>query len=337
MKQENLFELPSVMEIIKSNILKYQNPLALKGTEISKWSKGLHLPTEGDVLLYTGGEYQLIPYIDSLVNTVRRLDQGSKSYSIMIETRNLIDRIGIAPEKYFSSIFAKNRNRYSLISFKAAMLLKKFGWDICYLGEKEIYSGSLLYEFGYYEELGDYSKYFYELLNKTGAKTLICLSPHSAELLKLVYPKLINNFNFEILTFPEAIFKAVKNNNLEISLNYNKKLTIHDSCRIARELNFTDEIRDLLEILNVKNIVEPLRNKKWTTCCGGPGKMFFPEVSGKVVSKRLKELSDTNAEISLTFCPYCTAALGDRSKALNMEVIDFIEFLYRGVFHEKKS
>lgn len=328
------FMLPQTVDVIRGNINKYGNPLALKGSEIASWARELNLPLHGeDYLFYTGGEYQLIPYIDSLVQTMTMMDQGSKVFSLMMGVRNLIDKTGISAEKLYASVLARDRDRYNNISYKAASILKELGLNFCYLGERELYSGALLYELGFWDDLQIHAQKVVSLVNETGAKTIICLSPHSAEVFKLVYPKLVDNFNIEIRTFVDMVSElltAEKKLNLS---GFSGKVVIHDSCRMARELGITEEIRSILSKFEGVTMVEAEQNRNWTTCCGGPCKILFPDISERIASYRVKELEETGAELIITFCPYCMAAIdkGIDSKKSVLQLEDFIEFLYRGI------
>jgi len=100
-------KMPAVLDIISDNIIKHGNPLALKGSETAAWAKGLDLPVRGELLFYTGGEYQLLPFIDSLVKTITHIDQGSKVFSMMMGVRNMLNKAGINAEKIYASVLAK--------------------------------------------------------------------------------------------------------------------------------------------------------------------------------------------------------------------------------------
>ncbi|MHB1405074.1 MAG: (Fe-S)-binding protein [Desulfitobacteriaceae bacterium] len=321
-------KLPPVLEIIRGNIVKYGNPLALKGSEISSWAKGLNLPARGDVLFYTGGEYQLLPYIDSLAKTMTYVDQGSKGFSLMMGARNLLNKAGISAEKMYASVLAKDKERYNSVSYKAAVILQRLGYNLCYGGEQELYSGALLYELGYWQDLQEYAPRVANVIKQSGAKTIVCLSPHAAEVFKFVYPKLLGDFKLEVRTFVEMVWE--QRHKLP-PLNFNKSVVIHDSCRLARELDIEQEIRDILGAVGVQ-VREAQCRGKWTTCCGGPSKLLFPEVSHTIAGRRVAELEQTEAEIILTACPYCLSALeGAQEKESKTTIEDLIEFLYRGV------
>lgn len=322
-------KFPAVLEIIRENIMKHGNPLALTRAEIASWAKDMNLPKTGDLLFYTGGEYQLLPFIDSLVKTITVIDQGSKLFSMAISVRNTIEKAtGINVEKIYASFLSQDKERYQTVNIKAARLLQSLGYDLCYSGDEELYSGALLYELGFWEDLKVYAQRVQKVLLKSGAKTLVCLSPHAAEVLKFVYPKLGISLNMEIKTFVELVWE--QRDKLE-KASAAPSVVIHDSCRLARELHITEELRDILTSVGVE-FREAERNKEWTTCCGGPSKLLYPELSHTMAGRRVKELQETGAELMLTSCPYCLSALGgalDRKD--KNQAVDLIEFLFRGI------
>lgn len=320
-------KIPPVLELIRDNIVKSGNPLALKSKEISAWAKDLDLPSKGDILFYTGGEYQLLPYIDSLVKTLTYVDPSSNIFSWLMGARKIVNMTGIHAEKIYASILAKDKARFFSINYKAATILKKLGYDICYDGEGELYSGALLYELGFWKDLKDYAVKVAESIRKTEAKTIVCISPHAAEMFKIIYPEIVDFPEVEVKTFVEMVWE--KRDQLP-SINTESPVVIHDSCRLARDLGIHQEIRDILDSVGVKYI-EPYRNKDWTTCCGGPSKMLFPEISKIISSRRVTELTDTGSNNVLISCPYCLSALesgADKSSGVTLD--DFVEFLYRG-------
>ena len=320
--------MPMVLDVISENIIKHGSPLALKGSEVASWAKELNLPSKGELLFYTGGEYQMLPFIDSLVKTITHLDQGSKVFSMMMGARNLLNKTGFSPEKMYASVLAKDKDRYNSVSFKAAKVLKELGYEFCYSGNEELYSGALLYELGYLEDMKDYVKRVVEVIKKSGAKTIVCLSPHAAEVFKFIYPKMVEGFDFEIRTFVDLVWER---RDKLAKIQVPKSVVIHDSCRLARELGIHQELRDILESVGA-DVKEAHMNREWTSCCGGPIKILFPELSHVIGGRRVNELKDSGSEHILTSCPYCLSALeGGLAKGDSAVIEDLIEFLYRGV------
>jgi len=320
--------IPAVFEIIRENIIKHNNPLSLKTKETSVWVKDLSLPTEGDILFYTGGEYQLLPYMDSLVKTMEFVDTSSTAFSALMKTRKLVNKLGISSEKIYASLLAKDKERYFSINYKAAYILKKLGYSIFYNKDADLYSGALLFELGFWNDLKEYAVKVVESIKRTGAKRIVCLSPHAGEMFKIVYPKITDFPEIEVKTFIELDWEK---RDLLPPVQFEYPVVIHDSSRMARELGIIEEYRDILDAVGIK-YVEAYRNKKWTTCCGGPNKMLFAEISKIVASRRVAELEETGAKKALISCPYCLSALenGLGNNNASIELEDIVEFLFRG-------
>jgi Fe-S oxidoreductase len=320
-------KVPPVLEIIRDNIVKHGNPLALKPRETSAWTRDLNLPDKGDILFYTGCEYQLLPFIDSLVKTLTIVDQNSNIFSWLMEARKIVNMTGISAEKIYASLLAKDKDRYFSINYKAVRILQKLGYDLCYNGRDELYSGALLYELGFWKELKPYARKVADSIRKTGAQTVVCISPHAAEMFKLIYPELVDFPQVEVKTFIQMVWEK---RDLLPQVPYAFPVVIHDSCRLARDLGISQELRDVLDAVGVR-YVEPIRCKEWTTCCGGPSKMLFPDISKIVAGRRVAELADTGAKKALISCPYCLSALeSGTDKSTELVLDDIVEFLYRG-------
>ena len=109
-------QIPSVLKLIRSNIIKYGNPLALNSRQNSSWVKDLDLPTKGEILFYTGGEYQLLPYLEPLLKTMTYIDPAGRAFSLLMQARKLVNIFGVAPEKIFAGMLAKDKERYNAIN-----------------------------------------------------------------------------------------------------------------------------------------------------------------------------------------------------------------------------
>jgi len=320
-------KLPPVLALIRDNIVEYHNPLALKPKEIASWVKDLKLPKKGEILFYTGSEYQLLPYIDSLVKTLIYVDSSSNLFSLLMGARKIVNKTGINAEKIYASVLAKDKDRFYSVNYKAAIILQKLGYDLCYDPQADMYTGALLDELGFWQELKSYAVILAERIRKTEAKVIVCTSPHAAEMFKLIYPKLVDFPDIQVKTFIELVWEK---RHLLPAVDEKDPVVIHDSCRMARELGISQEIRDVLDAVGVKYI-EPLRCREWTTCCGGPSKMLFPEISKTISKRRVVELADTGAKRALISCPYCLSSLEsgvDKNHPMMMD--DMVEFLFRG-------
>ena len=319
-------DLPETMTLVRDNIMAYKNPLAVSAKENAAWADDLNLPKTGDILFYTGGEYQLLPFLDSLMAVMDLVKPGGAAFSWMMNLRDLVHKLGPAPEKIFASVFAQDKERYFGINRKAAKILLNLGYDLAYDGANEIYSGALLHEMGFEDALGAYSRTVGDYLRRTQAKTVVCLSPHAAEVFKLVYPKYKDFPALTVKTFPEMVW--AKRDQLPVCES-DTVYALHDSCRMARELGVSQELRDILDAMQI-SYVEPERRGAWTTCCGGPIKMTYPDLSHKLGLGRVEELAATGATHAIVSCPFCLSALTLKKHKPFLMVEDFVEVVARG-------
>jgi len=113
-----------------------------------------------------------------------------------------------------------------------------------------------------------------------------------------------------------------------------KKVTIHDPCLIARNLNDVTSIRAILKAIPGLEIVEPMYNKKYTHCCGWSGTAHWidRDLTIKEATIRVNELTETGANILVSACPLCELGLGygvsteDKEK---IKILDIAELLLK--------
>ena len=106
-----------------------------------------------------------------------------------------------------------------------------------------------------------------------------------------------------------------------------KKVTIHDPCLIARNLNDTSSIRDILDKIQGLEIVEPIYNKEYVLCCGWSGTAHWAdrELAIKEATIRVNELKETGAEVFVSACPLCELGLGYGLKEEEKEKIKIMD------------
>lgn len=323
-------KIPETMGLIRDNIQDFYNPLAVSARENALWAKDIPLRKTGPLLFYTGGEYQLLPFMDALMGVAKLVPVDSKAFSGIMELRNLVRKLGFAPEKLFASLFAVDKKRFFGVNRKALLILKDLGYDLAYDGEKEIYSGALLFEMGMEEVAKVYAEDLARFFRQSGAKTVVCMSPHAADVLKHKYSQYPGFPDLEVCTFIDLVAK--RKDQLP-SYPGQARVVIHDSCKMARDLDTVAPFREVLDAMGVP-YVEAERWGRWTTCCGGPVKITYPDLAHKVARKRYAELAKTGADMALTSCPYCLSALLGADAKNRFEIIDMVELLAEGYGYE---
>ena len=87
-----------------------------------------------------------------------------------------------------------------------------------------------------------------------------------------------------------------------------KIVTYHDPCHLSRFQMLTQEPRTLIKSLPGIKFVE-LPESDW--CCGGAGtyNLTHPDISIKILGRKMENLKKTNADYLVTSCPACIIQL----------------------------
>lgn len=332
-KAENLY-LPPVFDVIKDNMRKSGNPMGLKPTDCASWASKLEIPTTAHLILYTGCEYQMIPYMEGLLDALKKVKFEDTVFSLFRSTQATFRKVGLDLARTYARVSSAQKETFDRLLQMAALTLRELGVDFAYWSD-ELYSGALLYEYGFSEEFQRHARKVVAQLKERGAdaKTLLVISPHSAEVFTEVYRSLFEDFDVAVVTYPEFLFDIIRRSGRKLSLGRPMTVTLHDPCRLARSLGVTEQPREILKSIEGLQLKEALMNRRLTTCCGAPCEVVYPELSELQASRRIDELCETGAEAVVTLCPYCYASLrrGLNSAKTQIKVIDFIEVIYNAL------
>lgn len=326
--------LPKVLSIMLDNMQRSNNPLGISGGKLSSWANGLDLPHKGETLLYTGCEYQLIPYVLTLVEQIKKMGPFGYEGGGLVGVAMGLRKLGFDAASAFASLTAKDERYYNGITRMYAEVLRKHDVDFAYLGEEEPYSGALLYEFGLMEEFAEHANKVSRLLKERKVRKVVVTSPHALEAFRVLYPRFVEGFDIDALHFIEALLTSKQS--VPMALREPLEVTFHDPCHLARTLDMAEEPREVLS--RVKNLVlkeVPYSNKRWTTCCGAPVEMLLPSLSEPLAARRVQELASSGAGTALTLCAFCLANLRKGASGGTLKVIDFGELLDRALRRNK--
>ncbi len=325
--------VPPVFQIISDNIAKYGNPLGLSSKDCVSWADGLKIPDTGETVFYTGVEYQMTPYVPSLVEVLKRAKFEDTLFRAFKGIQAVTGKVAVNLMKTYAGVAGRESQTYNHLLRMAALSLRRLGVDFAYLGDRELYSGALLYEYGLFEELKEQARRVASRFKEANTVRIIALSPHSAEVFQKVYPKFIDGFDFEVSPYVSVVAAVLKKSRVELSLPERLTVTIHDPCHLARSLKVTEAPRQVLQAIGNLKLREVTTAKEETRCCGAPCETIYPELSELLATKRLDELSATGAEAVVTLCPFCHASLtrAVNSTGKDLRVIDFAEVIYRAL------
>ncbi|MET1101057.1 MAG: (Fe-S)-binding protein [Pyrodictiaceae archaeon] len=309
--------LADLLSMIAENTRRTGLPLPAPKEAMYSWARELGIPGEGEVYLYTGGLYQLVPYINSLVRQLEGLEGRRVTGRLALKLAKAVSRV-----LDLSKIARPDPSEveYSNSVLRAVTkLLRAAGVSYAYLYEDDGYSGILLYDLGLVEEFSRHAQNVYSRLRNRGVRKIITIDPHTTYALRQLYPKYIDGFDIEVTNYLELLAEKLDKGELVFSRRDRGELVIHDPCYYARFEEILDEPRRLLQAAGYK-VREPRRTRKLTYCCGGPVEAISPSLSKRIAETRVEELREYSTRI-VTLCPICYANLTRVAKGVEIRDI----------------
>ncbi len=194
--------------------------------------------------------------------------------------------------------------RSQAIAKAIATILKESGVDFGILGSSEKCCGDVVYNIGEDAFLEELVADNIATFRKTGAETIVALSPHCSNMLKRIYPK----FGFEqhAVHYIEFLADLLDTDRIRPKRKIESSITYHDPCYLGRYDGLFESPRKILELVGRTTPIEMADAKQNAICCGGGGGQMWLETDGERLSDlRLKQASETAAEVLATACPYC--------------------------------
>jgi Fe-S oxidoreductase len=176
-----------------------------------------------------------------------------------------------------------------------------------------------------------------ELIELTGADIIISDCPGCVLTLTNRYEKNGIKIEKQILHTTQYFKKLIDERKLEfknkIPEEY-KKITIHDPCLIARNLNDTESIRNIFSKIPELEVTDPIYNKEYVHCCGWSGTAHWAdkELAIKEAKNRINELKETKMTVFVSACPLCELGLAygiEESEKAKYKILDISELLIK--------
>lgn len=317
-----------VIGIMADNLRKRKNVIPLSAKKATAWAEGLNLPRGGETVIFTGLLYQLMPGITGLASKMASYENSFMRHLMgMGRLANKFINVAAFMGGAKPAVYAS----YNRILRNIACLLKKSGVEFGYLYEQELYSGALLHDNGVEHLVVQQAQRVWDIFQQNGVKEVITTDPHTTNMLRSVYPELIEGYDLKVRSYLEVLAEAAPESKKQL----NKELVIHDSCMYARYEDVIDEPRQVLAKIGVK-VIEPDYAGKLTWCCGGPVESLFPAKSKKVAETRIAQLSESGKQIT-AMCPICVFSLQEAAEKREdgTEVRDIVDYLSEAYCLEK--
>ena len=119
--------------------------------------------------------------------------------------------------------------------------------------------------------------------------------------------------NFEVIHMSQFLLELIKEGRLEITGEYQKKVTYHDPCFLGRHNDIYDEPREILRNIPGLTLDEMAMSRSNSLCCGGGGGRVWMETQpGERFSEmKVGQAFDAGAEVLAVACPYCMLMFDD--------------------------
>jgi Fe-S oxidoreductase len=309
-----------IVGLMVDNLNRRGSVFPMSARKSTRWADGLGISRGGETVLYTGAMYQLLPYIISMVRLLERVEDTFLARWVFLGrfANRFVNLSSLAARPSRSEI-----ENYDQMLKNIAGLLRQAGVDFGYLYEDDLYAGALAYDMGVDATLQAHAERVHATLRKHGVRRVITLDPHTTNMLRSVYPTILEGFDIDVQSYLEVLAEV----DAEPMRRIAEDVIIHDSCVYARSEGVIDEPRRLLERAGY-SLREPRESRNLTYCCGGPIEALFPKKSHDIGVARVEQLRETGGRQVTTMCPICLASL-DKAADGSLPMEDISAFLRR--------
>ncbi len=208
------------------------------------------------------------------------------------------------------------------------IILNRIGVDYT-VSPEEICCGSPLLRTGRIEEAKKLAETNLKTISESGADTIVFSCAGCYKTFKQDYKELIGEFDLRMIHINELLM------DYEISGDLNVKVTYHDPCHLGRHLGVFQQPRKILKDSGA-NLIEMENIMGNSLCCGAGGgvRSAYKNLAIEIGKRRIEEAMQTESDILVTSCPFCTYHLRECSNEL-IKVVDITELLSEGIVREK--
>ena len=292
--------IDATLGILGDNLRKRQSALPLSRRALTAWTRGLDIPRGGETVLFTGQMWQMVPAINAMSHQLAKYEHSNLGWMFGL-ARSMNKMVNLTP--FLAHTRAADRRAYNERLRNITRLLRTAGVEFGYLYEADLYAGALAYDEGLDATFRAHARRVTRVLKEHGVKRLITVDPHTTNMLRSVYPKVVEGFDLHVESYLEVLAART----LVRRKDLGQSVAIHDSCVYARYEGVVDQPRFLLGGAGVR-VGEPELSGKLTFCCGGPLETLFPGKSSEIATRRLAQLQGVNRQV-VTACPLCLANL----------------------------
>ena len=318
--------IAEIIGTLSDNLRLRGSVMPLGSGALTAWARGLNIPRGGETVLYTGHMYQLMPYTAAMEEKLDRVKD-----TLLIRYLGLGRRINqwINTTRLMPPPPRAVRGAWDRRLRNIVRLLRKAGVAFGYLYEKEMYAGALVCDHGMTDVFKVHAAKVYAMLKQERVKRVITVDPHTTDMLRSTYPRIIPGYDLEVQSYLEVLAER----GMSVTAPLSGQAALHDSCVYARYENVVEQPRSLLKAAGI-TCVEPETSGKLTRCCGGPIESLYPEKTERIARERMDQLTATGCDTVAAMCPICLLNLS-RVAPESTRVMDISDLLVRAFCPEE--
>jgi len=200
------------------------------------------------------------------------------------------------------------------------------------LGEEEHCCGNPMLMMGNLFLARDLMRHNYELMK---GKKVIASCAGCYRILIQDYPKILglegDDYQIEAKHIVQVLAELIEQGKVKFTKEVKKTVVYHDPCELGRDMRVFDEPRKILEAIPGLEVVEFVRNREKTWCCGGGGgvKGINYDLAVEIGTDKAAQAEEVGAEVVLSACPSCKRNIIDGIKAAgsNLDTLDILELV----------
>ena len=228
---------------------------------------------------------------------------------------------------YFPGCLAEYRVQESAMA--TAKILNNLDIKFNTLGEDEQCCGNPMIMVGNLFLARDLMRHNYELLKD---KKVITSCAGCYRTFHEEYPKLLGEeYTIDATHIVKVLAELIDQGKVKFTKEIKEKVVYHDPCELGREMGVYDEPRKILESIPGLEVVEFIRTRENTWCCGGGGglKGVNFDMSVEIGGDKVEEALSTGAKMIVSACPSCKTNINDaiREVGADLKAIDITELV----------
>lgn len=158
----------------------------------------------------------------------------------------------------------------------------------------------------------------FEKFKELEVKKLITFCPGCDNMIKCVYPSIVDGFNIEGQTIIDYFIEKYHEGEFTIKNKIPQRIAFQDPCPWRNlDKKIYEGPREFLEIIGAE-VVEMKHNKETSLCCGLPLSMSNRSLATNIAKEKILEAELVNAEVIAHICTGCYSTLSNHATERNI-------------------